>query len=178
MASHNVINETGAIDVSGTSQSEARNRAIGTIDLSQKQVPVYTASNNKGSEIETIDLSAGSASNAKDRFTAKNISSTQISNADSCHSLRSVFGGSLIDTHGGKSNTTNLPARTRKSKFKAPRAILQAASANQPNSSPCYAQSKPKLSEAGALQFIGQHWFIVCTGTNKTISLHAIKLTT
>ena len=176
MASQNLINETGAIEVSGTSQSEARNRETETIDLSQKQV--YTASNNKSSEIETIDLSGRSASNVKGRFTAKNISSTKISNGDSCHSLRSVFGGSLIDAHGGKSNTTNLPARTRKSKFKAPRAILQAASANQPNSYPCYAQSKPKLSEAGALQFIGQHWFIVCTGTNKTISRHAIKLTT
>ena len=117
-------------------------------------------SNNTGNEVGTIDLTRGLTSSMGDTG-----SSPRISQTGKNRSLTSVFGANSSDSHTVQSQATKLPGTlSKKSKFKAPRAILQATSANQQSSHSRYMPSHNMKTEAGALQFIGRQLsiFIEC----------------
>ena len=177
--SQHTIHETGTMNSSVASPSDhkfhpgyaAPSNVVSTIDLSQGPVSnrkdASTAwgnassgtddANNTGSEVDAIDLSKGPTSGGKDIFNAQDNAGNGILKQITHKSLQSVFGGNAQVT---KSQAANFPGRTtlfKKSKFKAPRSVLQATSANQPTTHSRYMQSKSVTAEAGALQFIGRY---------------------
>lgn len=126
----------------------------------------YTAPNNGDNEVDTIDLTSGFRSSIGDID-----SGPKRSKILKTVSLKSVFGDNSIDSRATKGQARNLLGTlSKKSKFKAPRAILQATSANKNNEQGRhlrYVQPDKTKAEAGALRFVGYNFilpfFIECS---------------